>query len=600
MSYRGRGRGGFYNNNRGNFNQNQGQGPNTNNVPTSQNINQFISGNSIPVEILGWNGASMEDCVKFISRKCRIVVSNASIDPQSGAMKGYVKSQKDADDLCNWSGVKFAGQSLKITKAIGAGATTTAVGSSTIETITAFLKSRYSPEMKLLNLTAVQADPTLQSKGFFATISTTSKFFPALMKVAHELKIEVDSIDLSGNNLTDLSTISTLSTTFPTLKNLSLSNNAISRLKVFETWRHKLNLLRELIITGNPILNQANPQEIKAELMKSFPRLIVVNGEVLRNEAMLNSILAFPYPNPQQMFFQDEEIQGMSTNFVTSFFGLWDSNRRDLIQLYQAESQFSLSVDMSHPHMLEVANVDFGYYLPFSRNLTKISASKSRMSKVCIGPDQIFKAFTQLPKSKHELVTKPDMFSMETYRFPQVNGIIINLHGTFGETAPPENLEAFNNAAHRNRFQNNRNKKPPLSNKSFDRSFVVIPGPNGSMILASDSLVIRSPSGCDSWSKQSKLPTPPPAQPQQQQQKLPQTPPPNGPSALPMVTQLPPDVKAMLNAAQQEILIKVSLETNLNLQYGLMLCQQSNWDYQQCIINFKNSVGSLPRDAYAS
>lgn len=582
MSYRGRGRGGF----RGGYQQ-----------LSPQNINDFISSNSVPVEILGWNGASSDDCIKFISRKCRIVVLNPSVDPATGVLKGYVKNQKEADDLCNWSGVKFAGQSLKITKSIANGVTKP--GNSTIETITEFLKSRYQADIKLLNLAAVHQDQNLVSKGFFASISTTSKFFPALMKVASELKIEADSIDLSNNNLNDLSTISTLSTTFPTLKNLSLMNNNFSKLKTFETWRHKLNFLRELIITGNPILNQVSPDQIKIELMKLFPRLIVVNGEILRNEEALLNNLKFPFSNPQQMFFQDDEIQSMSTGFVTNFYNLWDSNRQELMQLYQQQSQFSLSVDMSHPHPVNGVTVDFGYYLPFSRNLTKISASKSRMAKLSMGQEQIFKSFCQLPKTKHDLMNKPTLFSMESYRFPPLNGILINLHGSFQETSQPDDMEGVNNAHqqphNRNRYQNrnnNTNKKIPLSEKSFDRTFIVIPGPNGSMVVASDSLIIRNPSGADAWQK---TPSSTP---------VPHTPPPAGaaPAAIqntPTTADLPPDIKAMFNQIQQETLVKVLLETRLNLQYGVMLCQQSNWDYQQCMVNFKSSVGSLPPDAYA-
>lgn len=632
MSYRGRGRGGF-NNSRGGFNNSRGGFQNQNQQQNNpQNINQFLSSNAVPVSITGWNGASMEDCVKFISRKCRIVLSNPSIDSNTGALTGYVKSTKEADDLCNWSGVKFAGQSLKITKSFTQ--TSSGTGNTTIETITEFLKSRYDPQFKLLNLNAVQQDPTLMSKGFFANISTTSKFFPALMKIANEIKIDVESIVLSNNNLQDLTTISTLSVTFPKLKNLSLENNAISKLRVFETWRHKLNFLRELVIVGNPILNQTNASEIKTELMKSFPRLIVVNGEPLRNEQMLNEIFSFPYPNPQPMFFLDDEVQGMSTNFIANYIQFWDNNRSELMQLYQPESQFSLSVDMSHPHPIDGStnDVDFGYYLPLSRNLAKISAPKARMSKLCIGQEQIYKAFTQLPKTKHELMSKPELFSMESYRVPQVNGFVVQLHGEFLELSVPDNLDAYNNsnnnATHnRNRFHNNRNKKVPLSAKSFDRSLIVIPGPGGSMIIASDSMVIRNPTGPDAWHKVKPAPVPASSTPT----PVPQTPPNSGtpaplpgapvapgvsaPSVSPVPGQpmqpgaapvqgptaadLPPDIKQMLNQMQQEMLVKVLLETHLNLQYGLMLCQQSNWDYQQCIINFKSSVSSLPREAYA-
>lgn len=611
MSYRGRGRSGFHNNNNNNNNRNNFN---------QQNVDQFVSANSIPVEILGWNGATPDECVKFISRKCRIVVSNYNVEPTTGILKGYVKNQKEADELCTWSGVKFAGQSLKITKATAAnsmssqmGVPNASSGNSTIETITQFLKSRYQPEIKMLNLSSVQQDANLASKGFFASISTTSKFFPALMKVAKELKLDVSSIDLSGNNLTDLSTISTLAQTFPLLQNLSLLNNNFNRLKLFETWRHKLNFLRELIIIGNPLFNnQSNPNEIlniKIELMKSFPRLIVLNGEIIRNEQALLNNLTFPFDPSQSMFFQDEEVQNMSTNFITNFYKLWDSNRQELLVLYQENSQFSMQVDSSHPYILEAnatgaygGSTDFGYYLPQSRNLTRVSSVKSRSSRVAQGQEQIFKLFSQLPKTRHDLMTQPQIFSMESHRFPQLNGIIITLHGSFEETGVPDNNEAVQgNVPHgssRNRYNSQKSKKIALSTKSFDRTFVVIPGPNGSFIVASDLLLIRSFGGSQAWNDTTRS-AEAPAQPQAAATPV------GGSSVVPpsqvptpTAADLPPEVKANLNPIQQDILVKILLETKLNLQYGIMLCEQSNWDYQQCTVNFKNSVASLPRDAY--
>lgn len=639
MSYRGRGRGGFHNNNQLNRNNNG------NNNFNPQNINNFVNANAIPVEITGWNGASMEDCIKFISRKCRIIVSNAVIDNATGVLKGYVKNNKEADDLCTWSGVKFAGQSLKITKSIQQnsftnqmGGSSVGNGNSTIETISEFLKSRYQADIKLLNLTAVQQDPTLISKGFFASISTTSKFFPALMKVASELKLDVESIDLSGNNLNDLNTISALSQSFPLLKNLSLLNNNFSRLKVFESWRHKLNFLRELILVNNPLLNNItninDVNNIKLELMKTFPRLIVLNGEVLRNEEMLGFNLTLKFDHPQQMFFQDDDIQGLSTNFVTNFFKIWDTNRQELMGLYQNESQFSILVDSAHPYLINTqhsthnnfgssGHTDFGYYIPHSRNLTKISAAKSRINKLAIGQEQIFKSFSQLPKTKHDLINKPNDFSMEAVRFPQLNGVLITIHGSFQELAQPDNLDGFNSGGAgprgNNKFSNHKNKRVPLSDKSFDRIFLVIPNVNGGMVLASDSLIIRNNSGSEAWNENSSIiqssnvspapvPAPAPAPtptPAPAPAPAPMVAPgmPNAPQTVPnapSVADLPDNVKSMFNTIQQELLVKILLETNLNLQYGVMLCEQSNWDYQLCILNFKNSEPSLPREAYAS
>lgn len=593
MSYRGRGRGGFHSNH------------NNRNGVNNQNIDQFVAANSIPVEILGWNGASMEDCVNFISRKCRIVVSNPSIDPNTGVLKGYVKTQAEANQLVTWSGVKFAGQLLRISKSTDSNAPSNTFSSlnpnsnNTIEVIKEFLKSRYQAETKLLNLSLVKQDPSLASRGFFGSISTTSKFFPALMKVAKELKINVLSIDLSGNELNDLTTISSLAHTFPLLENLSLLNNNFTRIKVFDVWKHKLNYLRELILIGNPLLNQQNEiLNIKTELMRVFPRLIVFNGELLRNEEVLKSNLSFPFEFPQSMFFQDEEIQNISTNFITNFYNLWDSNRQDLLILYQNESQFSMLVDSAHPYLLDnntnhySGGTDFGNYLSQSRNLSKVSAAKSRLSRVAVGQEQIFKLFSSLPKTRHDLLTKPHLFSMESFRFPQLNGIMLTLHGSFEETDQPATLPEPPHNGLKNRYNNQKHKKVALSTKSFDRTFIIIPGPNGSMIVASDLLSVRPYAGAKAWNEVHPVNEPPhiPA-------NIPPVQPVSHPGT-PTPSDLPPEVKANLNPMQQEILVKILLETKLNLQYSVMLCEQSNWDYQLSINNFKSSVASIPREAY--
>lgn len=613
MSYRGRGRGGFHNNNN-----------------SDRNNSQQFGGNQAgcEVEIFGWNGSTPGECIAFINRKCKISVTNYSVNNASGAMRGFVRSETEANNLIQWSGVRFAGNPLKISKVnngFGNGNVPNQPGQqsgdNTIETLTMFLKSRYNPENSLLNLSAVQQDPTLSAKGFFGTISTSSKFFPALMKIASDLKLNVTSADLSNNNLSDLSTVSTLAHTFPTLQNLSLQNNKFSRIKAFDIWKKKLNFLRELVITGNPLTNTNDLNEalnIKLELLKVFPRLVVLNGEIVRNEQVLNTNLTFSFKDPQPMFFQDNDVQNISTNFITNYYNLWDTNRADLMVLYQAESQFSLLVDSTLPHTVDnKPPPDFSYYLPLSRNLTRVSSAKARMSKVAKGQEQIFKSFSQLPSTRHDLMLKPDNYSMESYRLAAIGAISITLHGSFEETAVPANLEHVNQLAGmgRNKYAYQKKLKIALGSKSFDRTFIVIPGPNNSMIVASDLLCIRTEADPAAF-KPVALPTATPtpaaaaaAAPSSATVTAPGvgfggtgqqsfgTPPPTQPG--PSAADLPPEVKAGLNTIQQEMLVKVLLETKLTIQYGVMLCQQSNWDYQQCIVNFKNSAGSLPPDAFA-
>lgn len=633
MSYRGRGRGGGYNNNYNNYNH--GNRNQYSSGSHQQNVDAFVTANQYPIEIMGWNGASLTECINFISRKCKVIVSNYSVDSNSGILKGYVKNESQANTLMDWSGVKFAGQSLRFSKGVSnlssqmgtSGGSGSGTGS-TIETITQFLKSRYQPELRMLNLSNVKQDPSLNAQGFFGSISVSSKFFPALMKVADDLKLDVITVDLSNNELQDLQTLTSMAQTFPRLQNLSLQNNNFSRIKVFETWRHKLNFLRELILFNNPIVQTNNPteiQNIKLELMKSFPRLVVLNGEVLRNEQALNSYLSFPFPAQQSMFFQDDDSRNLATNFIANYIKLWDSNRAELMILYQNESQFSMQVDSSHPYLIysnSNNSTDFGYYLTNSRNLTRISSIKARMDKLATGQEQIYKAFQKLPKTRHELFEKPDLFSMEVYKFPSLNGITITIHGSFEETAQPEVDGSMSSTPSGPRGGSRyhsapKHKRIPLSKKSFDRTFVVIPGPNGSMIVASDSLLIRPYTIKFPWDAESTAnaqnpavagaapagaatnpatatatPTPPP----QSQGGV--TPSIQVVSPTPTAADLPAEIKARLNQVQQEILVKVLLETKLNINYGLMLLEQSNWDYQQASVNFKNSAASLPRDAF--
>ena len=651
MSYRGRGRGGGYNNN---YHNSQGRNSSAN---YQQNVDSFAAANAYPIEIMGWNGASLTECINFISRKCKVTVSNYSVDKNTGVLRGYVRNESQANELVNWSGVKFAGQSLRFTKGPSAlldkmGGNSSTGSGSTIETITNFLKSRYQPELRMLNLSSVKQDPNLNNQGFFGSVSLTSKFFPALMKIALDLKLDVVSVDLSNNELSDLLSLSSMAQTFPRLQNLSLVNNRFSKIKVFETWRHKLNFLRELVLFNNPLVQTTNPteiQSIKLELMKSFPRLVVLNGEVLRNEQILNVNTTFPFENPQTMFFQDDEVKTISTNFVTNYLNLWDSDRANLMVLYQGESQFSMQLDSSHPFLIDDSNsnasTDYGNYLSNSRNLARISSAKTRTDKVAKGPEAIYKQFQQLPKTKHDIANKPEEFSMECYKFAPLGGILITIHGSFEETAQPEvhgHQDSHSRGGNSNRYQSyNRPKKVALSKKNFDRTFLVFPGPNGSMIVASDLLLIRPYTSDSPWKQQPQQPQQP-QQLQQAQQTQVQVPNPvhpspvgapqlnatppiaglspqpvpstNGgvnagvgvgvgvgagaPSATPTVNDLPAELKTRLQPLQQEVLVKIILETKLNLQYALMLCEQSAWNYEQSIVNFKNSAGSLPSDAF--
>lgn len=257
----------------------------------SNNLNlmaqQASQQNKVKISVRGWQNATQQDLVNFVSRKTRIAISDSYIEGQ--LVIGFVNSKQDADALLKWNGVRFAGNSLKF-EIIGDNNS----GSGTSSTITLLknvLYRRYNPQTKMLDLGNLHNDPDLVTNGLFSSMSTQSKMFPALMKLASkEPQLIVESINLSNNSLKDINGISTLAQTYPNLKNLCLANNQISKFRSLEVWKNKFKELRELLMMNNPITADAL---YRAEMLRLFPKLVILDNILVRDEVKLASINLF-------------------------------------------------------------------------------------------------------------------------------------------------------------------------------------------------------------------------------------------------------------------------------------------------------------------
>lgn len=582
-------------------------------------IQQQQQQNKVKVGVRNWQNATVQDVMNFLSRNTRIAVMDAVV--QGPLVVGYVQSRADADALMKWNGIRFAGNNLKFEilddSAGGAGT------NSTITLLKNFLYKRYNAQTKMLDLANLHADPDLVHKGLFSSISTQSKMFPALMKLASkEPQLVVESVNLSNNNLKDVSGITTLAQTFPHLKNLCLANNQISRFRTIEVWKNKFKELRELLMTNNPITSD---KLYRSEMMRLFPKLVILDNVIVRDEQKLLSIYSLPM-KIQPFFFENNEISSSSTDFVTNFLNYWDADRVQLLGLYTPQSQFSLSVDSSIPPSSvseSDQNPSFGYYLSHSRNISKVSSEKSIEQRLSMGPEAISNIFRVLPKTKHHLQDMPDEYSMETITYPQVSGFIVTLHGFFEEVAKPD-LEA-NNKSHTGRsrrFNHSHNaSNNRLSKKSFDRTWVIVPTGNG-VVVASELLTVR-PFAANAWVRRAQQTQQPPPAPHidPMNPTLNALPPsvsigglpvgmdmppaaPQPPMSIPAVAplaptlQLPPEVQARLDPLQLQLLSKLHLETKLNAEYTFMLAEQSGWNYDVAIKGFQNSANNIPREAF--
>lgn len=570
--------------------------------------------NRVKVGVRNWQNATVQDLMNFLSRNTRISITGATVE--GPLVTGFVQSRADADALMKWNGIRFAGNNLKFEVLDDTNGAT----SNTIMLLKNFLYRRYNAQTKMLDLGNLHADPDLVQKGLFSSISTQSKMFPALMKLASkEPQLVVESVNLSDNNLKDVSGVTTLAQTFPRLKNLCLANNQISRFRTLEVWKNKFKDLRELLMTNNPITND---KLYRSEMLRLFPKLVILDNVIVRDEQKLNSIYSLPV-KLQQFFFESNDLGSSSTDFVTNFLNCWDSDRTQLLPLYTPQSQFSISVDSSMPPSSvpdSDQNPSFGYYLSLSRNVSKVSSEKSIQQRLSMGPEPILNSFKSLPKTKHHLQDMPDEYCMEVLSFPQINGFIITLHGFFEETEKPE-LDAFSKptgTSRSRRFNHGHNtSNNRLSKKSFDRTWVIVPTGTG-VVVASDLMTIRpytsaawvTPQGASIASSTSLAgsggsPVPPPVagstspvgapvlQPNPAMQ-LNGTPAPQ----LAPTLQLPPEVQSNLNPIQLELLNKLHLQTKLNAEFTYMLAEQSGWTYDVAMEGFQRSVNNLPREAF--
>ncbi|KAG5367102.1 mRNA export factor MEX67 [Yarrowia sp. B02] len=520
MSYRGRGRG------RGGYNNNSGRDNNA---------------NLTNIEVRGWTNAPKDDLVRFLQDKGGFRLTNPYVD--GDVIKARVRNQ-DARAVAQWNGQRFAGQALQITVKDGP----SAAAQSTIETLKRFLESRYDASAKFLNLAGMGQDQYLIENGLLATTERGSKMFLALLKIAGDTYPVVDTVDLGHNSIADISGITTLSQTYPDLKNLSLANNQIARVADLESWRHKFGKLRELVLVGNPVTNQPNYAEQVAQL---FPRLIVLDSNVIRDESQIGKV---KYPIPlRQTFFENDSLQQMVGGFLANYFQLFDSDRQQLLQLYDPQSTFSVAICQNTPRTLVqgLGQPPWGKYIPLSRNLTKVTTASARANRLYTGAEQIGKAFQRLPKTKHDLAD-PSKFAIDAWtlngvREPQDTAIFASVHGEYEENMIGSKSDT----------------------RSFDRTFVLLPGPNGSMIIASDTLMVRSYAGKDGWTSKAMAG--------------------NG-----------GDDFAGLNPDQALIVRQLMEATRLTAKYARMCAEQAGFVPEQTMALFKQAQegGSLPPDAF--
>ncbi|KAL4792969.1 hypothetical protein BDV19DRAFT_367402 [Aspergillus venezuelensis] len=561
------------------------------------------------VAVRGWKESKaasnrdggVESLVTFLEKKL------APHDSKSGSTRARIsKSRVEGDALIasirpellermlQLSGFSFAGAPLTIEKYDQATApildhsmatsSSNGTSTSTADTkskMTAILQRRYYQQSKLLDLSKLATDPDLVAMGIFGTTSTESKFFPALMKV-WELNFDntaarreaVESVSLADNQLANITVVTTLSQTFPDLKNLDLSNNNFADAQALIGWRWKFRKLQFLDLSGNPF--SADPI-FKDTMLKWYPELRTLNNTQVRTEEEVAEMKKTPIP-VRPAHFQDESQ--IAENFIRSFFTGYDENRVELLNgFYDNTSTFSLNVNTSAPRAQQTEPAPWDPYLKKSRNLLKISHLPARMSRTYTGAEKIRELWTTLPQTKHpNIVTNPHEWLIECFPIPGlpdvsgqsstgVGGFLIMVHGKFEE--------------------DNAGK---VETRSFDRTFILGPGAGiGGIRVISDVLCLRAFGGNEAW--------------QLEPQNAAVQPTVAGAAAIPPAPPgygQPAPGKPDAQVQQEQLVMQLSAKTMMTLQYSELALSGNGWNMDAALKNFEElkTSGQLPPDAF--
>jgi nuclear RNA export factor len=466
-------------------------------------------------------------------------------------------------------------------------------GSNTKAVLTQILGRRYDSSLRLLNLSALKQDPDLQQLGVFANPATESKFFPVLMKICDEVwetpakkNESVESVTISNNHLANVLDITTLATTFPSLRNLDLSSNLISDFEGLKYWRWKFRDLEHLVLSNNPI---ESALDFKKTITKWYPKLLQLNGvEVRTKKDIQKQQNPIPVLSP---YFQDEADIG--AKFVTDFFPLFDAGRDTALRnFYDANSSFSVSVNTHAKRVQreESHSSNWDQYIKKSRNLLKITHLPARSSRLYRGA-QIQTAWEQMPRTKHPSLSQhPSDWLIECHPLPGlpdskgeagsggVGGLIIMVHGNFEETHPQTGKT--------------------LDRRSFDRTFVLGPGAGvGGIRVVSDILVLRAPGGSEAWGVSSTY----------QDSSSSTT------TAITTEARIPhPEVqpgsgigepapgKSDVQLQQEVLAIELSFKTSMKLEWAAKCLIENGWDMQKALVNFQELVNKehIPPEAF--
>jgi len=259
---------------------------------------------------------------------------------------------------------------------------------------------------------------------------------------------------------------------------------------------------------------------------------------------------------------------------------MFDSQRATLSNVYNESATFSFQANTSIPARAKIQGFQYSKEMPNqrhldwslwlgagSRNLSRVGGIVDKMLKsIHLGRDNVLSAMSSLPQTRHDIVGAAEKFCIDAWPVTHEDRttLFLSVHGQFIE-------------------------EPVGGVRSFDRSFVLSPAPEGSRAKAngwdveilSDQLVIRNYCSHEAWRPGPLLVQ---AAPSSNSQLA---------SSLPIQQEL-----AAIPEPQRSLVAQLCTRTLLTVQFAVDCLQNNRWDVDQALANFEQVKGTLGRDAF--
>jgi len=294
--------------------------------------------------------------------------------------------------------------------------------------------------------------------------------------------------------------------------------------------------LRELVLTNNPVSQKTEPFEYRKKIARSLPDLQLIDGYDIK----LNSFVPICRP------YCDTPItQSFADGFITRFLEACDTNRSFLIHVYADNAVFSLTTFPPKAKTLS----SYSYQ---DRNLASKNGFDNRVPHLLIGKQQIVQRLAGFPETTH----KREGMLVDAFMVKGINNvdlITIKINGEW------------------------REKEGGLS-RQYSRTLLLAPAPPNSSALANglqavilnDLLHIAHPRKFPAVNMEA-----------------------------PPTHIAGPSTESSI-AMKQQMVIRFSDQTGMNLTFSEQCLVGNQWDYEKSLINFNElkSTNAVPPEAF--